>query len=176
VLGATTGSVYVFQRSGRGPLQYRQMVAINDGEVTALAFAPNDNVLAVGTAKGAVVVFELNLDSSKEKTKVRTRRGWPALLTMAGSRDNAVCVAFVSDRQVGFRYTDHKDRAVTALDWSSTGERLVSGDDAGQVFVAPMGDKVTLRFVEHPDGATVVNSASIAAGTLPSRPGAEHVP
>ena len=72
VLGATTGSVYIFQRSGRAPLQYRQMVANNDGEVTALAFAPNDNLLAVGTAKGAVVVFELNLDSSKEKTKVRT--------------------------------------------------------------------------------------------------------
>ena len=47
--------------------------------------------------------------------------------------------------QVGFRYMDHKDRAVTALDWSSTGERLVSGDDAGQVIVAPMGDKVHLN-------------------------------
>ena len=69
-LGATTGSVYIFQRGPKGVLQYRQMVANNDGEVTALAFAANDNVLAIGTAKGVVFVLELNLDSSKEKTKV----------------------------------------------------------------------------------------------------------
>ena len=82
-LGASTGSVYIFQRGTgagtgaggvtgpKGQLQYRQMVANNDGDVTALAFAANDNVLAIGTAKGVVLTLELNLDSSKEKTKVR---------------------------------------------------------------------------------------------------------
>jgi hypothetical protein len=69
-LGANTGSVYLFQRGVRGALQYRQMAANNDGDVAVLAFAPNDNLLAVGTAKGTVLVLELNLDSSKEKTKV----------------------------------------------------------------------------------------------------------
>ena len=74
-LGANTGSVYIFQRGpGRTPLQYRQMVANNDGDVSAMAFAPNDNLLAVGTAKGAVLVLELNLDGSKEKTKVWRQR------------------------------------------------------------------------------------------------------
>ena len=43
---------------------------------------------------------------------------------------------------MAYRHAEHRDKAVTALDWSATGERLASGDDAGMVFVVIMSDKV----------------------------------
>jgi len=70
-LGANTGSFYLFERGDKqNPPKYRDMITINEGEVSCLKFSSNGNLLAVGTMKGIVLIFEINIDNVKEKPKV----------------------------------------------------------------------------------------------------------
>jgi len=93
-------------------LRHRHLIAAmpDGGEITALTFAHNDAFLAIGTSRGVVTVLELTLDA-RDKTKVIERST-----------------------------AEHKDHAITALQWTHADDKLFSADDQGLVYAIQLGD------------------------------------
>ncbi|RWS11425.1 uncharacterized protein B4U79_17527 [Dinothrombium tinctorium] len=58
--GSSSGGVYLFHRCENDALVYLYTIPSNEGKVTAVAFSVDDqNLLAVGTAKGSLFVIQL---------------------------------------------------------------------------------------------------------------------
>ncbi|KJE92802.1 hypothetical protein CAOG_03702 [Capsaspora owczarzaki ATCC 30864] len=87
-----------------GMHRFLLLLASKHGALTCIKFAPNDNVIAMGTVQGIVLVWQLNLHRAKLKEK------------------QIVAI------------TEHRNSSITALEWDDRGQRLFSGDDTGRVF------------------------------------------
>uniref|UniRef100_T1IXV8 Uncharacterized protein n=1 Tax=Strigamia maritima TaxID=126957 RepID=T1IXV8_STRMM len=59
IFGASTGSIYIFQRN---PLKFLQVLANKDGAITQICLAPDDNLIGYATSKGLVIIMEHNID------------------------------------------------------------------------------------------------------------------
>ncbi|XP_006811585.1 uncharacterized protein LOC102809991 [Saccoglossus kowalevskii] len=98
--GASTGGLYIFHRESS---KYLQVLANKEGFLTHIAFAPNENLLALSTRCGTVAVWEL--------TNIEKRTKAERLTTSL----------------------EHKDTNVTALLWDYSNSKVFVGDEQGKV-------------------------------------------
>ncbi|XP_035671988.1 uncharacterized protein LOC118412998 [Branchiostoma floridae] len=67
-LGATTGGLYLFHRE---KLKCLQLLANKEGAITMVTSAPDDNLVAIATSRGLVVVWELNIERRAKPERLR---------------------------------------------------------------------------------------------------------
>lgn len=110
-LGANTGGVYVFTKR---ETRFLQVISTGTGLITALAFAPDDELLAVGSNVGGLSLW--TAPWANPKIQVRLIK----------------------------QVTEHTGISLTALKWHRDSKGVVSGDARGLVLLSPVTKKAML--------------------------------